>query len=93
MQMIGVREMKAHLSGYLEKVKAGELFTITDRGHEVAILVPLRPENPIPFRLVKLMKSGILLGSSRKPQGLRQLIRMKGKLLSKTILEQRESRL
>jgi len=39
-ESVGVRELRQHLSRYLEKVKAGESLTVTERGHEVARLIP-----------------------------------------------------
>lgn len=36
----GVRELRNHLSRYLERVRAGEEVTVTDRGQAVARLVP-----------------------------------------------------
>jgi prevent-host-death family protein len=41
---VGVRELRQNLSRYLERVKAGETLTVTERGHEVARLVPSRPD-------------------------------------------------
>ena len=32
---VGVRELRQNLSRYLERVKAGETLTVTERGHEV----------------------------------------------------------
>jgi prevent-host-death family protein len=40
MQSIGVSELRANLSGFLEQVQAGEIIVITSRGQEVARLVP-----------------------------------------------------
>lgn len=40
MQSIGVSELRANLSSFLERVKAGEVIIITSRGHEVARLIP-----------------------------------------------------
>ncbi len=37
---VGVRELRQNLSKYLERVKEGETLTVTERGHEVARLVP-----------------------------------------------------
>jgi prevent-host-death family protein len=37
---VGVRELRQNLSRYLERVKDGETLTVTERGHEVAQLVP-----------------------------------------------------
>jgi prevent-host-death family protein len=41
---VGVRELRQNLSRYLERVKEGETLTVTERGHEVARLVPSRPD-------------------------------------------------
>jgi prevent-host-death family protein len=41
---VGVRELRQNLSRYLERVKAGETLTVTERGREVARLVPSGPE-------------------------------------------------
>lgn len=37
---VGVRELRQNLSKYLTRVKKGETLTVTERGHEVARLVP-----------------------------------------------------
>lgn len=37
---VGVRELRQNLSKYLQRVKQGETLTVTERGHEVARLVP-----------------------------------------------------
>lgn len=37
---VGVRELRQNLSKYLDRVKEGETLTVTERGHEVAKLVP-----------------------------------------------------
>jgi prevent-host-death family protein len=39
--LVGVRELRQNLSVYLERVIAGETLRVTDRGREVALLVPL----------------------------------------------------
>lgn len=41
---VGVRELRQNLSRYLERVKEGETLTVTERGHEVARLVPSSPD-------------------------------------------------
>lgn len=38
--VVGVRELRQNLSRYLERVKAGEGFIVTERGEEVARLTP-----------------------------------------------------
>ncbi len=38
---VGVRELKARLSAYLQRAAAGELITVTDRGRPIAVLGPV----------------------------------------------------
>ncbi len=49
---VGVRELRQNLSLYLERVEAGTVFRVTDRGRAVALLVPLRAGATIVDRLV-----------------------------------------
>ncbi|MEN3281359.1 MAG: hypothetical protein V7607_2499 [Solirubrobacteraceae bacterium] len=39
-ESVGVRELRQNLSRYLERVKEGEALVVTERGREVARLVP-----------------------------------------------------
>jgi prevent-host-death family protein len=51
---VGVRELRQNLSRYLERVKGGETLTVTERGHEVARLIPSRPDiDPYYLRLAE----------------------------------------
>jgi prevent-host-death family protein len=38
---IGVRELKQHLSDYLDRVAAGEIIRVTDRGLPKVLITPL----------------------------------------------------
>jgi prevent-host-death family protein len=38
---VGVRELKQHLSEYLERASRGEVIRVTDRGQPKAILAPV----------------------------------------------------
>ena len=40
---IGIRELRQHASRYLEKVKAGEVVEVTERGKLIALLVSPSP--------------------------------------------------
>jgi prevent-host-death family protein len=40
MERVGIREMRQNLSRYAQRARRGESFVITDRGIEVAQLVP-----------------------------------------------------
>lgn len=43
MPTVGVRELRQNLSRYLQQVKQGESFVVTERGREVARLLPSGP--------------------------------------------------
>jgi prevent-host-death family protein len=49
---VGVRELRQNLSVYLDRVKQGEVLTVTEHGLEVALLRPLPPTTDIVGRLV-----------------------------------------
>lgn len=51
-EQVGVRELRQNLSKYLELVKAGKTFEVTERNRPVAILAPLRGETSAMGRLV-----------------------------------------
>ncbi len=48
MKQVGVRELRQNLSVYLRQVQQGESLEVTEHGHPVAVLAPLRkPDDPI----------------------------------------------
>jgi prevent-host-death family protein len=49
---VGVRELRQNLSRYLDEVKRGVSFTVTERGREVARLTPSGPRDSAVARLV-----------------------------------------
>jgi prevent-host-death family protein len=55
---VGVRLLKAHLSEYLTRVRAGEEVIVTDRGIPVARITPLPPGGSLPRKLQELVRAG-----------------------------------
>lgn len=51
---VGVRELKARLSEYLDRVEKGETIRVTDRGKPKALLAPL----PGPLRIEEGIAEG-----------------------------------
>lgn len=77
MPKIGAFAAKTHLSQLLERVQAGERFTITRRGKPVALLVP--PETTAPRAVARVVDEMLLARDQNGPtlgQGLtiRQLV-------------------
>ncbi len=62
---VGVRELKAHLSEYLDRVARGEIIRVTDRGHPKAILAPV----PGASRLEEGITAGWIRPAKRGPRG------------------------
>lgn len=52
MESVGVRDLRQNLSRYLVQVKEGESLRVTERGREVARLVPSGPADSPIARLV-----------------------------------------
>jgi prevent-host-death family protein len=52
MESVGVRQLRQNLSFYLREVKEGDSFRVTERGREVARLVPSGPVDSPIARLV-----------------------------------------
>ena len=46
MEQIGIRELRQHASKWINKVRAGAVIQITDRGRPVARLVPITSADP-----------------------------------------------
>jgi len=62
---IGVRELKQHLSEYLDRAERGELVTVTDRGRPKALLGPL----PGRARVAEGIEAGWITPGSGGPLG------------------------
>jgi prevent-host-death family protein len=60
---VGVRELKQHLSEYLERAAAGEVIRVTDRGRPRAILGPV----PGLARLEEGIREGWITPGSGEP--------------------------
>lgn len=94
MKTAAVSELKALLSKYLSKVKAGEEVVVTDRGRPIAKIVPIkRAEMEIPAHLLTLERAGLArIGKSSLPTSFWKLSRPKDKkgAVLKALLRERE---
>ena|SRR5689334_17281873 len=84
---VGVRELRQNLSVYLDRVKAGESLTVTERGAEVARLVPVPTGGPTIDRLVA---EGRARPALRGPADLRAPQELDGEPLSETLRRLRD---
>lgn len=65
MSEVGVRELKARLSEFLERASRGEVIRVTDRGRPKAILGPL----PGRLRLQQGVEEGWVRPAAGTPRG------------------------
>jgi prevent-host-death family protein len=90
-----ISEAKAKLSALLDRVKAGEAVTITDRGRPVAQIVPL-PAADVDWdeRVARLEREGVITRPRRplEPGWLRSrpLVRSRASVLETLLEERRE---
>ncbi len=88
---VGVRELRQNLSRYLERVKGGEAFVVTERGIEVARLTPSGEERSALAQLIA--ERGATIPQGNLLAGLGPRHRVKGRSTADLIAEQREERL
>jgi prevent-host-death family protein len=67
---IGIREAKAHLSQYLQRVQSGEEFVITDHGKPVARITPIDPPIEFPPGTAKGIREGWIRQPISRPPSL-----------------------
>jgi len=85
MRNVGIKMLKADLSKYVAKVRDGERIVVTDRGREVAELVPLSQERKV---MKSMTETGKLKWAGGKPPGLKG-VAVKGKAVAETVIENR----
>ena len=93
MKSAAVAELKAMLSKYLARVKAGEEVIVTERGKPIAKIVPFPREAGIESaRLAEMARAGLIrMGTGKLPDGFWKMPRPKdaqGSVL-KALLEER----
>lgn len=84
MAEVGIRELRDHLSRYLERAEAGEEIVITDRGRAIARVVPLSGERTID----RLIREGKVTPAKRPKGPAPRPIKAKG-TVSDLVAEQR----
>ena len=87
MESVGVRELKANLSRYLKRVRAGERIIVTDRKKEVAVIVPCGVQEE--EKILSLLERGVAYWSGGRPKGMARRIVSKGRTVSQAVLDDR----
>ena len=86
---IGIPELKARLSAYLRRVRAGETIIITDRGKPVGRIVPVKQS--IQNQLETLRTAGMISWNGESLPQLEPVAKIKGeKTVADILIEDRE---
>lgn len=89
---IGIRDLKAHLSSYLEKVQNGHTIIITSHGKPIAQLTPTKEE--LMERVKALQAAGLITWSGKKVVPAKPVVINKSeKLVSDIVVEMRNESL
>jgi len=87
MDKVGVRKLKNNLKYYMSLVRNGEQVVVTNRGRDVALIIPLEtPDNY--SRLMEMVKEGLAAWEGGKPTAP-EPIAASGKHASEIIIEDR----
>jgi prevent-host-death family protein len=90
MDTVGIRELKAHLSRHLKRVRSGARLTVTERGRSIATISPVDTPADVGWAH-RLVAEGRAHWSGGKPVGSPQPARLTGKrTVSDAVLEDRE---
>ena len=79
---VGIRELKAKLSEYLDRAERGEIIRVTDRGKPRAFLVPFRSA-----AAEERLRTGVSEGWITPPKSAGRRPRMKGVKAKRSIAD------
>ena len=90
METVGIRELKAHLSRHLKRVRSGARITVTERGRSIATISPVEARADVDWAH-RLVAAGRAQWSGGKPAGNPQPVHVAGeRTVSDAVLEDRE---
>lgn len=84
MAEVGIRELRDHLSQYLDRVQAGEEVVVTDRGRAIARVLPMSGERTID----RLIREGRVTPARTRERSLPTPLKTK-RTVSDLVAEQR----
>jgi prevent-host-death family protein len=92
---LGLREANQRFSKAMRAVRAGKEVILTERGHPVAVIKPLKNEDAEDATLRAMVDEGFVTLAVRRgpmPTPSWRPVKVKGKPLSHTVIEDREDR-
>jgi prevent-host-death family protein len=89
METVGIRELKAHLSRHLKRVRSGARLIVTERGRSIATISPVEAPADVDWAH-RLVAEGRAHWSGGKPVGSSRPIRIaEARTVSDAVLEDR----
>jgi prevent-host-death family protein len=88
MENVGIRELKAHLSRHLKRVRAGARLAVTERGRRIATISPIDGPDAADWAH-RLVAGGRAAWNGRKPGGAPRPASVTGTTASAAVLEDR----
>lgn len=86
---VGIRDLKAQLSMYVQRVKAGDSLVITERGKPIGRIVPL--ERSLKDRVFELVAADVVDWNGEKLGPAAPVARTRGpRMVADLLLEDRE---
>ena len=92
---LGLREANQQFSKAIKAVRAGKEVILTERGRPIAVIKPIREADIQDAALQEMADEGLITLPTRKgpmPTPRWKPVKIKGKPLSQTIIEDREDR-
>jgi prevent-host-death family protein len=86
--VVGIRELKTHLSRHLKRVRAGARLLITERGRSIATIAPVEQPPDVDWAH-QLVAEGRARWNGGKPTGARRPVRRRGSRASSIVIEDR----
>ncbi len=89
MHTVGIRELKAHLSRHLKRVRSGTRLVVTERGRAIASIEPIARDSDVDWAHA-LVATGRAKWSGGKPEGATPPVPVtRGKTVSNAVIEDR----
>ena len=92
---LGLREANQRFSKAIRAVRAGKEVVLTERGHPIAVIKPIKKEDAQEAALQAMADEGLITLPSRKgpmPPPRWRPLKVKGQPLSQTVVEDRDDR-
>ena len=88
METVGIRDLKAHLSRHLKRVRAGTRLTVTERGRSIVTIIPVNEASGVDWAH-RIVADGQAAWNGGKPGGASRPPKVTGRTASDVVLEDR----